>query len=44
MAVAAWSAIESVFTQWAAYPDLNLDEYTAELVELFDSTTRQNTG
>lgn len=40
MAVAVWAAVEGVFTQWAAFPDLQLDAHTAELVELFDRATR----
>jgi TetR/AcrR family transcriptional regulator, fatty acid metabolism regulator protein len=40
MAVAVWAAVEGVFTQWAAYPDLQLDAHTTELVDLFDRATR----
>lgn len=44
MAVAIWAGVEGVFTQWAAHPDLNLDEHISELIALYDRATRADSN
>lgn len=44
MAVATWAAIEGMFTQWAAYPDLDLDRHITELITLFNRAVRSGQG
>jgi AcrR family transcriptional regulator len=41
MAVTLKQAIDGVLTQMAAYPDLDFDSYTRELVRTFDIATRK---
>jgi TetR/AcrR family transcriptional regulator, fatty acid metabolism regulator protein len=40
MSVAIWAGVEGMFTQWAAHPDLDLNEHTTELIALYDRATR----
>lgn len=41
MAVALWGSIDATFTQWAAFPDLDLDMHIRELCELYQRATRR---